>query len=151
MKRLRLILGDQLNARHSWFRETENDTFYLIAELKQETGYVRHHIQKICAFFAAMQHFAQALTEAGHRVIHLTLDETYKHADLPALLRALITEHGIEQFEYQRPDEWRLLQQLRDFDPGIAMREVDTEHFMLPFDDIFKQFKPGKASIFPGS
>lgn len=146
MKRLRLLLGDQLNARHSWFRETDSDTYYLIAELKQETGYVRHHVQKICAFFAAMEHFAQALTEAGHQVIHLTLDQSSQHADLPALLSGLIAEHGIEQFEYQRPDEWRLLQQLRDFDPGIAMREVDTEHFLLPFDDIFKQFKPNKSS-----
>lgn len=146
MSCLRLILGDQLNARHSWFAEPDADTWYLIAELPQETAYVRHHVQKICAFFASMQHFALALQQAGHQVIHLTLDETAQYPDLPSLLRAKIVELGAQRFEYQRPDEWRLLQQLRDFDPGIAMREVDTEHFLLPFAEIFKQFKPGRAS-----
>jgi len=146
MKRLRLVLGDQLNARHSWFRQIEPDTLYLIAELPQEASYVRHHVQKLCAFFAAMQQFAQALEQAGHRVIHLTLDATSAYTDLTDLIKAQISEHGIEQFEYQRPDEWRLLQQLRDFDPGIALREVDTEHFLLPFEAIFKEFKPQRAS-----
>ncbi|NVK02161.1 MAG: cryptochrome/photolyase family protein [Oceanospirillaceae bacterium] len=146
MSTLRLILGDQLNASHSWFRETDPEVHYLIAELPQEASYVRHHVQKICAFFAAMQQFAQALRAAGHQVIHLTLDETAEYRDLPDLLRDKIVELGVERFEYQRPDEWRLLQQLRDFDPQCAMREVDTEHFLLPFDEIFKQFKPGRAS-----
>lgn len=146
MKRLRLILGDQLNARHSWFRDQDANTYYLIAELKQETGYVRHHVQKICAFFAAMQQFAQALEAAGHRVIHLTLDETSNYASLTDLIQAKIDELGARVFEYQRPDEWRLLQQLRDFDPGVAMRECDTEHFLLPFDSIFKEFKPSRSS-----
>ncbi|OQK44339.1 hypothetical protein XM75_c21239 [Vibrio vulnificus] len=48
--RLRLILGDQLNAQHSWFDQVSDDTLYLIIELKQETDYVRHHVQKVCAF-----------------------------------------------------------------------------------------------------
>lgn len=49
-KTLRLILGDQLNPSHSWYKQKDDDTLYLIAELKQETDYVKHHIQKLCAF-----------------------------------------------------------------------------------------------------
>lgn len=146
MSCLRLILGDQLNARHSWYRETDPDTYYLIAELHQEATYVRHHVQKLCAFFASMQHFADALREAGHRVVHLTLDDTAHYTDLPTLIDAQIKQLGITRFEYQRPDEWRLMQQLRDYDCGLPTRESDTEHFLLPFDEIFKQFKAGKSS-----
>ena len=72
-QRLCLILGDQLNARHSWFQEKDPDTLYVIAELRQETDYVVHHVQKVCAFFAAMQQFAQALSTAGFNVLHLDL------------------------------------------------------------------------------
>ena len=32
-KCLRLILGDQLNASHSWFSDKDDDTLYVIAEL----------------------------------------------------------------------------------------------------------------------
>ena len=58
-KTLRLILGDQLNYRHSWFRDADPSVLYVIAELHQETNYVRHHIQKVCGFFAAMKAFAK--------------------------------------------------------------------------------------------
>lgn len=78
-QRLRLILGDQLNARHSWFQEKDPDTLYVIAELRQETDYVVHHVQKVCAFFAAMQQFAQALSTAAFNVLHLDLEFAYAH------------------------------------------------------------------------
>lgn len=60
---IRLVLGDQLNERHSWFSSVDDGVLYLIAELKQESEYVTHHIQKQVAFFLAMESFARALTE----------------------------------------------------------------------------------------
>ena len=72
-KTLRLILGDQLNASHSWYQSKSDDVLYVIAEMHQEASYVKHHIQKICAFFAAMQAFASALQSAGHQVLHIKL------------------------------------------------------------------------------
>jgi deoxyribodipyrimidine photolyase-related protein len=57
-KTLRLILGDQLNERHSWFSEHQKDVVYVMMEIRQETHYVTHHIQKVTAFFTAMRSFA---------------------------------------------------------------------------------------------
>ena len=87
---LRLILGDQLNHAHSWYARTDPGILYVLAELPQETGYVRHHVQKLCAFFAAMQAFADELSLAGHRVIHLNLDDTVAFANLPELIAAFL-------------------------------------------------------------
>ncbi len=112
---LRLILGDQLNANHSWYRQRDPGVLYLIAELRQETDYVKHHVQKLCAFFAAMEAFAKALQEAGHRVAYLTLDDTKQYTGLPELLNSLCNRYDIHRFEYQRPDEYRLQQQLTHF------------------------------------
>ena len=58
IKTVRLILGDQLNSLHSWFREPVPEVLYVIAELRQETDYVNHHIQKVVAFFMSMSQFA---------------------------------------------------------------------------------------------
>ncbi|MDO6706926.1 cryptochrome/photolyase family protein [Photobacterium sp. 1_MG-2023] len=144
--KLRLILGDQLNASHSWFQSKEKDTLYLIAELHQEATYTQHHVQKICAFFAAMAAFANALSKAGFQVCHLTLDETKDYATFPDLLSDLIQTHSISQFEYQRPDEFRLLAQLRalKLPEGVSVQEADTEHFLLPFDEITQHFSRDK-------
>ena len=50
-KKLRLILGDQLNENHSWFKGPDENVTYVMMEIRQETDYVKHHIQKVVAFF----------------------------------------------------------------------------------------------------
>ncbi len=153
---LRLILGDQLNAGHSWYRQRDAGVLYVIAELRQETDYVKHHVQKLCAFFAAMEAFSTALEKAGHRVLYLTLDDSSEHADLPDLLTSLCRRHDVSTFEYQRPDEYRLLQQLEHLGrqlsshfashKNITVRQCDSEHFLLPFDEINHYFEHGQHS-----
>ncbi len=142
---LRLILGDQLNASHSWYSEKDEGVVYLIAELHQETAYVKHHVQKLCAFFIAMEQFAEALSSAGHTVLHLRLEETTDFNDLDALIKHLCTELSVQTFSYQRPDEYRLLAQLQDIQlEGITKHEVDTEHFLLSFEELDQHFKGGQ-------
>ncbi len=139
---LRLVLGDQLNEQHHWFGTVDPQTLYVVCELHQEVTYVRHHLQKIAAFFASMEYFAAKLRSRGHRVVHLDLDETAEHADLAALIRHLARESGARRFEYQRPDEFRLLRQLqaigRELD--IETRCADSDHFLLPFERIAEEF-----------
>ena len=38
-KTLRLILGDQLNEKHSWFRYSDENVTYALMEIRQETDY----------------------------------------------------------------------------------------------------------------
>ncbi len=143
---LRLILGDQLNAAHSWFSEVNPSVVYLIAELHQEQTYVTHHIQKIAAFFTAMQSFAEHLVSEGHRVIYLTLDDTAEFADLNALIHQHVSTLGCSSFSYQRPDEYRLREQLTRLATAlpVPVQEVDTDHFLLPFDELKRYFNAGK-------
>ena len=139
---LRLILGDQLNPAHSWYKDKKTNTLYVIAELKQETSYVKHHIQKICAFFCAMENFATALNQAGFNVLHLTLNETCNDEDLPALLTRIAAQHQCNTIEYQYPDEYRLKTQLAHFanTSPLTVSGVDSEHFLLPFGEIKHRF-----------
>ena len=131
---LRLILGDQLNRQHSWFDQVNTGVIYVIAELHQEVTYVRHHVQKLCAFFAAMQAFADEIDASGHNTVHLTLDDTIKHENLSGFIRSVCRQYGVSRFEYQSPDEYRLREQLRNVElpDAIRIKEFDSEHFLLP-------------------
>jgi deoxyribodipyrimidine photolyase-related protein len=142
-KHLRLILGDQLNVMHSWFEQVDSDVVYVIAELYQEANYTKHHSQKITAFFAAMHNFAQTLESKGHQVCYLTLDETAKYQDLPALIASLVTTYASEDFSFVRPDEYRLRTQLSEMSSqlSVPVYEVDSEHFLLPFNELADHFK----------
>lgn len=144
---IRLILGDQLNASHSWYETKDDSVLYLIAELKQETDYVKHHVQKITAFFSAMANFSKALKKSGHRVLYLRLSDTEKYLNLPKLIETLCKEYHSSHFEYQRPDEYRLKNQMQNISiSGVGISQVDTEHFLISFEEIGNHFKVGKAT-----
>ncbi|MEA5460284.1 cryptochrome/photolyase family protein [Arcicella sp. LKC2W] len=140
---LRLILGDQLNHQHSWYQQKDQNIFYVLMEIRQETNYVNHHIQKIIAFFTAMRAFAEDLRTQGHRVIYLKLDDEKNTQSLTNNLDNLIQELDIEIFEYQQPDEYRLSEQLKDF---AQKSGCDTEHFMISPTD-FSDFFKGKKTF----
>ena len=110
---LRLILGDQLNSQHSWFTTSSTSVTYLMLEMRQETDYVAHHIQKVVGFFLSMRSFAQKLQEQGHQVFYLTLDDPKNLQDLSAQVHQLVKSGEYTRFEYLLPDEYRLDQQLK--------------------------------------
>ena len=110
---LRLILGDQLNYNHSWFNQTDDSVTYCLFEMRQETDYMPHHIQKVIGFFAAMREFAKKLKANGHQVVYYQLDDKENHQNLEKNIQQLTEKHNIETFEYKLPDEYRLDQQLK--------------------------------------
>lgn len=147
MKTLRLILGDQLNCRHSWFRHADPQITYLIMEMRQETDYVLHHAQKVIGFFAAMYNFAAYLRKKGHRVIHLTINDPGNTQQLHSNLDHYLKTLGIQKFEYLLPDEFRVDQQLKAICAGLSIAHsfADTEHFYTKRDEL-KQFFTGKKT-----
>ncbi len=133
MKTLRLILGDQLNIQHSWYDTVDQDVVYCMFEMRQETDYVKHHIQKIVAFFLAMRSFSDELKEKGHQVIYYKLDDPKNKQNLRENIASIIGEKGIVKFEYQEPDEYRLDQQLNEFCLGqshLSTEMTSSEHFL---------------------
>ncbi len=149
MKTLRLILGDQLNAKHSWFQETDEDCIYAMFEMRQETDYVRHHIQKIIGFFAAMRSFSDELKTSGHQLSYYTINDKRNQQDLGKNIRRLIEEHQIEKFEYLLPDEYRLDQQLKEITTSLNVPTTchDTEHFYTSRDELGEFFSGKKQYL----
>ena len=146
-KSINWLFGDQLNSNHSWFKDHDVSRLFIIAELPQETSYCNHHVQKVAAFFAAMKNFAESLQQSGHEVLHLTLDETNDFKDFHELIQHMLEQFSAQLFCYQRPDEYRLLNQLRSltFADQIEVKEFDTEHFLFSFDQIERDFVSKKS------
>ncbi len=148
-RRLRLILGDQLNAQHSWYEEKDEDTLYIMMECRSETDYVRHHIQKVVGFFLAMRHFAEALKKESHNVRYLKLDDPENEQSIAGNVRKFIEEYGVERFEYQLPDEYRLDRSLKELceELDIESEAVDSEHFLAGRDEVEQTFEGKKQYL----
>ena len=148
-KTLRLILGDQLNIRHSWFDRIREDFVYTLMEVRQETDYAKHHIQKVAGFFAAMRNFAKEISVRGHRVIYFRLDDPENEQIIEKNLRNLIKKEKFTRFEYLLPDEYRLDRQLENLVSSLAVQSaaVDTEHFLTDREEVKRLFKGKKRYL----
>jgi deoxyribodipyrimidine photolyase-related protein len=148
-KILRLILGDQLNSKHSWFAEVDEAVTYVMMEIRTETDYATHHIQKVVGFFAAIRQFSGALKEKNHNVIYIQLNDKDNLQSFGENVQHLITKHRFTHFEYQLPDEYRVDQQLKYLCQSIPITSnaVDSEHFFTTRDELGSFFKGKKTFI----
>ena len=148
-KRLRLILGDQLNEHHSWFQKTQDNVTYVLMEVRQETDYVKHHIQKVASFFAAMRAFSDRLIERGHRVIYLRMDDPSNDQNFETNLKKLIRKEKFTHFEYLLPDEVRLDEELKEITGNLVIPHSvqDTEHFLTRRQDVNDFFADKKQFV----
>ena len=148
-KTLRLILGDQLNSNHSWYKKVDESVTYVLMELRSETDYAVHHIQKVIGFFAAMQEFANELRQQKHHVIYIHLNDSNNLQRFDENCELLINSHAFTKFEYQLPDEYRLDEHLKLFTSNlkIAHSYCDTEHFYSTRNELGDLFAGKKNYI----
>jgi deoxyribodipyrimidine photolyase-related protein len=150
---LRIILGDQLNIKHSWFSEDPSVAEYVLMEVKEEATYVRHHIQKVVGFFLSMRAFAQELSSQGFSVRYIELDDPSNKHSFAKNIKQLVSSGSYSSFEYQRADEYRVVESFKELcrDLPIPSVEADSQHFLTTpelFQQIFKGHKRYVMELF---
>jgi len=131
MRTLRLILSDQLNSQHSWFDSVDTNIVYLMAEMRQGTPDIKHHIQKVVASFLSMRNFSSDLKDKQHQVEYFSISDEENTENWDDIIQLTVLKFQIQKFEYQLPDEYRLDQQLKSIcrKLNIQTEVFDTEHF----------------------
>lgn len=145
IKEIRLILGDQLNINHSWFTKIDPSVLYVLMEVKTESAYVTHHIQKVVAIFAAMREFASLLKDKGHQLRYVKINDSDNQHDFIMNLTALQQEFSAQIIYYQLPDEYRLDAYFKQAE--IPLSPVDSEHFLTKREDLSELFKGKKTFL----
>ncbi|WP_264521055.1 cryptochrome/photolyase family protein [Flavobacterium sp. N1994] len=148
-KTLRLILGDQLNSNHSWFKSIDDSVTYVLMEVRTETDYAQHHIQKVVGFFSAMRTFAVDLQSEKHKVIYIHLNDSANLQSFEMNLNTLINQNNFTHFEYQLPDEYRLDVLLKNYCNQLSIEHsvVDTEHFFSTREELSTFFEGKKMLL----
>ena len=146
---LRLILGDQLNINHSWFQTVDELVTYVMMEVRTETDYARHHIQKVVGFFTAMRSFSNELKSKKHKVIYLEICHKDNLQSFEKNLDAIFYQGNFTRFEYQLPDEYRLDMLFKNYCTTLSIRYsvVDTEHFFSTREELGVFFEGKKMFL----
>lgn len=113
---LRLLLGDQLTRTISALDGLDPARDVVVmAEVRAEATYVRHHKQKIAFLFSAMRHFAAALEAEGFRVHYVRHDAPDNPGSLGAVLQDAVARHRPSHVVLTEPGEWRVRQMMEEW------------------------------------
>ena len=147
MAKLIVILADQLSPALPSLREAKGDDVILLAEVKQEASYVKHHKHKIILLFSAMRHFAEVLRQQDRNVIYVdyqqgcsSLTSAVEHVlkQQSQLSGIMLTECG----EYRLQQEINSWQQA--FDVPVDMLEDDR---FLCSASMFAKWADGRKQL----
>lgn len=147
---LRLVLGDQISdGRLSSLRDIdpERDTV-LLAEVRNEATYVRHHKQKIALVFSAMRHFATRLRDAGIHVRYVRIDD---HGNTHDLVGEVLRAHSETPFRavvVTEPGEWRLRAAFDAFAENAPMPvDIRDDDRFICSHQVFRRWSEGRATM----
>jgi deoxyribodipyrimidine photolyase-related protein len=118
-------------------------------EIRTETDYATHHIQKIVGFFAGMQQFASELQSQKHQVLYIHLNDKRNLQSFEKNIQNVVDQEQFTHFEYQLPDEYRLDQQFKKMCEALSITfsACDTEHFMSSRGELGAFFEGKKTFL----
>ncbi len=142
-------MGDQLNLDHPWFSKVDNQVLFILMEVRSETDYVKHHIQKVVAIFDAMRNFANELKSKGHSVYYISINDTDNKPTITENLKWICSKFSAKELHYQLPDEYRVDKELQllENNLGIPVYTSDTNHFLTTREEFGDFFKGKKAFL----
>jgi deoxyribodipyrimidine photolyase-related protein len=109
VRTLRLVLGDQLSGGLASLADIDPDTdVVLMAEVRAETDYVRHHKRKIALLFSAMRQFRDRLEAAGLAVRYVRLDDPANTHSIAGEIARALREQAFDRVVRTACGEWRL-------------------------------------------
>jgi deoxyribodipyrimidine photolyase-related protein len=133
MTTLRIVLGDQCSDTLPALAglDPARDVV-LMAEVRAECTYVRHHKQKIALVLSAMRHFALRLRARGVRVEYTRLDDPDNTHSLAGEVARAAKRLAATRIICTEPGEWRVLQDMRGWQAatGIPVEIRDDTRFL---------------------
>ncbi|MGM0560420.1 MAG: cryptochrome/photolyase family protein [Pseudomonadota bacterium] len=146
---LRLILGDQLSPHITSLQDADpGRDLLLMAEVKAETTYVRHHRKKIALVFAAMRHFAEGLESKGYKLVYRRYDSDPTCSSLLEAVRAAVAQLHISRLVVTEPSEWRLRREMENWaaELGIPVEIREDRRFICSHDR-FARWTRGRKTL----
>ncbi|WP_137176295.1 cryptochrome/photolyase family protein [Roseomonas sp. AR75] len=133
---LRVVLGDQCSDTLSALDGLGPDDVVLMAEVRAECTYVRHHKQKIALVLSAMRHFAARLRQRGVTVDYVTLDDPANTHTLAGEVARAAGRHRAACILCTHPGEWRVLQDMRGWGEatGLPVEIREDRRFVCTLD-----------------
>lgn len=148
MRRLCLILGDQLSHCISSLKDVHEGDTILMCEVMEEATYVKHHPKKIAFLFTAMRHFALELEEKGHQVHYVKLTDPLNTGSFTAEVERVVKALGVQRVIVTQPGEYRVERMIKSWQEllGIPVEMREDDRFLCTREE-FNRWAKGKKQL----
>ena len=148
MKTLRLILADQLSENIASLRDLQSSDVVLMAEVKAEATYVKHHKKKIILLFSAMRHFAEQLRQKGIEVCYFAYDDEHAADSLFKAVQLAVQRYAVERLVVTAAGEYRLLEEMQHWHASLSLPvEILEDDRFLCSQAFFSQWAAGRKQL----
>jgi len=148
MRRLNLILGDQLDRHSLLFNDMDSDIdCFWMAEVREESTHVWSHKQRIALFLSSMRHFAEELREQKLPLIYQALKDHHFESLAEALADTLQKEKP-QEVCFVTPGDYRVTESLVNTckQYQVPFKQLNDQHFLSTPQE-FKQWAEGKKQL----
>ncbi|QUD89795.1 cryptochrome/photolyase family protein [Phenylobacterium montanum] len=147
MKRLRLVLGDQLSLSISSLKDFDRDRdVVLMVEVAAEAKAAPNHVQKLVLIWSAMRHFASQLRQGDIAVDYVRLDDPSNRGDLVGELERAVERIRPDEVVVTRPGAWRVYELLNGAAErlGVPVTIIEDDRFFSSPADFSQWAAPRK-------
>ncbi len=145
---LRLILGDQLSHNIPTLNDTKEDDLVLMAELRDEATYVKHHKKKIAFIFSAMRHFADELKAAKLNLRYIQFNELQDCTSFTDIIKNELNKSTYDEVVVTEPGEYRLLDEFINLEGKIGIPvSIYEDNRFIATEDEFNQWASSKSKL----
>jgi deoxyribodipyrimidine photolyase-related protein len=148
LRRLNLILGDQLDRHSLLFNDVDSDIdCFWMAEVREESTHVWSHKQRIALFLSSMRHFAEELREQKLPLIYQALKDHHFESLAEALADTLQKEKP-QEVCFVTPGDYRVTESLVNTckQYQVPFKQLNDQHFLSTPQE-FKQWAEGKKQL----
>lgn len=149
IRNLILILGDQLSLNLSSLRGADpSKDRILMAEVREEATYIKHHKKKIAFIFSAMRHHAEALRAQGWQVSYTQYQNPENTGSLRGEVARTVDRLGAERVIVTAPGEWRLREDMSHWETLLLCPvEIREDDRFVCSNETFKAWASGRKQL----
>ncbi|MBX3480969.1 MAG: cryptochrome/photolyase family protein [Caulobacter sp.] len=144
-----MVLGDQVSDGLSALSDLDPARdVVLMAEVRGEATYVRHHKQKIAMIFAAMRGHAGRLAARGVEVRYVRIDDADNSHTIVGELGRALEATGCNRVVMTECGEWRLAKALEAFaDSAPVPVEIREDHLFICSHEAFRRWSGDRRQL----
>ncbi|NNF07377.1 MAG: cryptochrome/photolyase family protein [Candidatus Eisenbacteria bacterium] len=149
VRRLYLVLGDQLDEHADFFDEFDPDRDMVwMAEVVEESTHVWSHQHRIALFLSAMRHYRERCKALGRPIEYSELEDNTKRVSFADVLTASLKKHKPQEVLVQQPGDYRVLESLRAAcaSSGYTLEVRPESHFYDTLER-FREHAAGRKQL----